>query len=136
MSGRLRAGTADSTVGVMVCVFARVRCAVVVVGACCFSGCAPAPVQAFEKFYAATASRDVKGFRAALCTHTRATLSAVSDEALRRGMTVTKVVQKIEVVSVDDAGAVLDVTDATGGHERVQLQKEEGAWCVLLPEKP
>lgn len=105
---------------------------VVVVGA----GCTPAPVAAFETFYAATASRDVAGFRAALCTHTRATLAAVSDDDLKSGMTVTKVVQKIDVVSVDGAHAVLDVKDATGGHEQVQLQKEDGAWCVLLPEKP
>ncbi len=131
----MRAAIVDSTVSGMGRVSSSfsvaVVVAVVVIGG---AGCTPAPVAAFEKFYAATAARDVAGFKSSLCTHTRASLAAVPEEALRNEMKVRKVVQKIEVKSASDDHAVLDVVDATGGHESVDVVREDGAWCVQLPE--
>lgn len=109
---------------------------------CCFAvvvvavgGCTPPPVQAFERFYAATAARDVPAFRAALCPEGRKLIASVPDDALAADMKMTRVVHKVELLSEDKAKgtAVLDVIDATEGRESVEVRFVDGAWCVEMP---
>lgn len=95
-------------------------------------GCTPAPVQTFEAFYAATASRDVPAFRALLCPDARASVAVVKDEVLAQSLSTTRVIRRVTVKSEDAERAVVDVEDATGQHEDVPLRKSDGRWCVEM----
>jgi hypothetical protein len=97
------------------------------------ASCTPAPVTAFEGFYAAMARRDVPAFRAALCPDAQAALAPLPDDAIAVDLAVTRVVRRVSLVSEDAVGAIVDVEDATGQHESVALHKRDGRWCVDAP---
>lgn len=96
-------------------------------------GCAPGPTDVFERFYAASASRDVVAFRATLCPAAQARLAAVDDDALRGSLMMSRVIKALRVVRNDGRVADVEITDATGQQETAQVHNVDGRWCIEIP---
>ena len=96
------------------------------------AACTPAPVKAFEAFYAATAAKDVIELRHHLCPKAQAVMAPFTDEAIAVDLESTRVVKRIALVSEDAVkhSAVLDVEDAVGNHEAIEMFFIDGRWCV------
>ena len=96
------------------------------------AACTPAPVKAFEAFYAATAAKDVTEFRHQLCPKAQGLMAPFTDEAIAVDLQSMRVVKRIALVSEDPVKhvAVLDVEDAVGNHESIEMFFIDGRWCV------
>ncbi len=101
------------------------------------AACRPAPVVAFEDFYAATVAGDAAAVRARLCGEARAALVGVDDGALAAALAVATVVRRTEVApgppAADGAVGVI-VEDAVGARTTVRVRPDgqaPGGWCVL-----
>lgn len=100
------------------------------------SGCTPAPVAAFEDFYAVTVAGDAAGVRARLCAEARAPLAAVDDAALVAALAVVKVVRRVTPSSSPpgtDGAVDIVVEDAVGATTTARLRPDAAAprgWCV------
>jgi hypothetical protein len=105
---------------------------VVGVGVVC-GGCTPGPTDVFERFYAASARRDVVAFRATLCPATQGRLATVDDSALRGSLMMSRVIKELRVVRNDGRVADVEITDATGQQETAQVHNVDGRWCIEIP---
>jgi hypothetical protein len=101
------------------------------------TACTPAPVRAFENFYAATVRKDGSTVRALLCGEARAAIAAVDDATLLSTFAVQRVVRRASLVPeppAADGAVVVDVQDAVGASTRVTLRPDAaapGGWCIV-----
>ena len=107
------------------------------VAALTLAACSPEPATAtFERFYRASADRDVAALRASLCPAERRVLADVDDATLLREVAIVKVLREIRLESKSEAAAIIVAIDALGAETRVQLRSELGSptgFCVAGP---
>jgi hypothetical protein len=100
------------------------------------TGCTPAPVRAFEDFYAATVRKDGSTVRALLCGEARAAIADVDDATLLSTFSVQRVVRRAGLshdAPAADGAVVVVVQDAVGGITHVTLRPDgaaPGGWCI------
>jgi hypothetical protein len=112
--------------------------------ALCAGACTPAPVRAFESFYAATVAKDAHRVRGQLCAEGRAQLAAIDDVTLLASWSVLRVVRRATLTGnkpTQDGVVAVHVEDALGGSTTVHLREDPdvpAGWCILsvLEEPP
>jgi hypothetical protein len=113
------------------------RALLALLGATASMACTPAPVRAFEAFYAATVRKDGSVVRASLCAEARAAIAGVDDLALWSTLPVQRVVRSARLASdapAADGAVVVVVQDAVGASTTVTLRPDGAApagWCVV-----
>jgi hypothetical protein len=99
--------------------------------------CTPAPVAAFEDFYAATVRKDGPRVRALLCGEARAAIADVDDATLLSTFAVGRVLRHVQLVQGPagaDGAVDVVVEDALGSSMVVSLRPEgaaPGRWCIV-----